>query len=1085
MAIKIKFDNTHNVQAPVLVLATRNGKKLGTVPAYDVVFKDALNDASELSFKVQKYTDLTKYELWDSLVDFKLLWVKDFDTWFEIYVELDESNETVKCVTAKSLGEAELSQINIYDEEINTESEMEKEDYKASVFYDENDAEHSVLHRILRNAAHYRIKHVDFGLCSILRTFSFDEKTILDAMKEISKELNCLFVVSCGSDEQGNIERSISVYDLESYCLDCGHRDEFNLTCPNCGGTNIYEGYGKNTMIYVSVDNLADDIKYSTDNGSVKNCFKLEAGDDAMTDIVARCNPNGTPYIWYSPASIKADMSKELVDALAAYDEDYDYYNKEHVTDLSGVALTTYNELIDKYFTYNSEIKKIADSIKGYPALVREWYKAQSFYDWLDKDFQAYSEAPRTTAALQSTKINYAAMNPIGMKSLTSLKKDNAKTAAVQYAQSLIDGRYTVDAAEDYTLDDENILNIAFIVTNIEDESDTYTTPRINVSFSDNVEDYIKQKVNISIADDAGDITNVTQLFNYSGTSFTDSIKLFGLDWLYYLKNACQNALDELIQEGVANDENWESQDVNLYTKIYVPMYDRLNAINAEIKVRENELAMIGSLQSAIDTRKAEIQDILNFQKHIGDELWLEFIAYRRDDVYKNSAYVSEGLTALEAYDNAIDFINTARKEIYKSATLQHSITATLKNLLVMKEFAPIVDYFEVGNWIQISVDDVVYRLRIVDYEIDFEDLDNISITFSDVKEAQDSASDIQSILDSASSMSSSYGALTKQAEKSKKNNTMLDNWATKGLALTKMKIVDNADYQDVVWDEHGMLFRRTNPITDSYDDKQIKIINHGLYCTDDNWLTSKAGIGDFTFWNPETETFEEAYGVIADTLVGNLILTEKIGIYNVGNSVVIDENGLTITSSGSDNSTALTVQRKEYDADNNEFIVPVMYLDSNGNLVLTGSIKIQSGFDDNIDTLNDLCNPDKFTETIQTIVNQESQTIYSSIDEKYQSIIDETTAQLEQYKADIGQYMTFNDDGLTLGATSSDFKTVIDNKSMRFKQGDETVAYINNNQLYIENATIKQTLMLGKFFFNPRTDGGVSLTWQGEEIVE
>lgn len=1082
MAIKIKFDNTHNVQTPVFVLATRKGKKLGNVPAYDVVFKDALNEASELSFKVQKYDDLKKYELWDSLVDFKLLWVRDFDTWFEIYVELDESNECVKCITAKSLGEAELSQINIYNEEINTESEQENEDYKASVFYNESDVEHSILHRILKNAAHYKIKHVDFGLQSILRSFSFNEKSIYDAMIEISKELNCLFVISCGSDESGNIERAISVYDLESYCLDCGYRDEFDLKCPKCGSTNIYDGYGENTMIYISVDNLADEIKYSTDNSSVKNCFKLEAGDDAMTDIVARCNPNGTPYIWHSSASIKTDMSEELVSALDDYDTDYDYYNNEHVTDLAGTALTTYNELIEKYAAYNGDLRKIGESIIGYPALVKAYYKAQDFCNWLTSDFQAYSKQRNTSAALESTKINFASLNPVAVKSLSSIKKDTAKTAAVQYAQSLVDGQYEVQAVEDYTFDDNNVLNIAFVVTNLIDD-DTYTTPKINISFTDDFTEYIEQRVKIVVADDAGDIVDVVQLFNYSGTTFTDAIKLFGLNWLYNLRDTCENVLDELIQEGVSNDENWESQDDNLYQKVYVPYYTKLSGIKAEITTRENELNAIGSLQSAIDTKKNEIQEKLDFQKYIGDELWIEFLAYRRDDVYKNSAYVSDGLTASEAYDNAIDFINTARKEIYKSATLQHSITATLKNLLVMKEFEPIVDYFEVGNWIQVCVDGVVYRLRIVDYEIDFENLDGISITFSDVKEAQDSASDIQSILDSASSMSSSYGALTRQMEKSKKNQTMLDNWATKGLALTKMKIVDNADYQDVVWDEHGMLFRRTDPITGLYDDKQIKIINHGLYCTDDAWLTSKAGIGDFTFWNPETQRMEESYGVIADVLVGNLILSEKVGVYNMNNSIVMDENGLTITTDATEdgiNNMAMTVQKKTIDSDNNEILTPIMYLDGDGNLVLTGSLLIQTSTDNDIETLADLCDTNRFTEQISSIVHEETQIIYSSIDERYADIITEITTQLDEYKADIGQYMQFNDDGLTLGATSSAFKTVIDNQGMYFKQGDTTVAYVNNNMLYIPNAVIQSTLMLGKFFFNPRSDGGVALTWQG-----
>lgn len=52
----------------------------------------------------------------------------------------------------------------------------------------------------------------------------------------------------------------------------------------------------------------------------------------------------------------------------------------------------------------------------------------------------------------------------------------------------------------------------------------------------------------------------------------------------------------------------------------------------------------------------------------------------------------------------------------------------------------------------------------------------------------------------------------------------------------------------------------------------------------------------------------------------------------------------------------------------------------------------------------------------------------------------------------------------------------------MYFKEGDTTVAYINNNQLYIPNAVVENALILGKFFFNPHSngDGGVSLTWQG-----
>ena len=301
------------------------------------------------------------------------------------------------------------------------------------------------------------------------------------------------------------------------------------------------------------------------------------------------------------------------------------------------------------------------------------------------------------------------------------------------------------------------------------------------------------------------------------------------------------------------------------------------------------------------------------------------------------------------------------------------------------------------------------------------------------------------------------------------------------------MKIIDNADNQNISWDSHGLLCKEYLPITDTYDDKQLKLINRGLYLTDDNWLTSRAGIGDFTFWNPQTQQMEETYGVIADTLVGNLILSEKVGIYNTKNSITLDENGIIITADDTvqgQNQMALTVQRKELDENGDEYLTNVMYLDDNGNLVLNGSIRINSSSDQNISSLDELADTSRYTEEIAQIVYDEihgENGVYTSIDRVYLDSVAYTQSMLENYKADVGQYMTFDENGLTLGATTSAFKTVIDNQRLAFMDGDNAVAYISNNQLYIPNAVIQQTLTLGKFFFSPRTDGSVSLVWQGE----
>lgn len=1226
MAVRIKFDNTHNVIEPTLVLATRNGRKLGNIPAYNILFKNGMNEYSDMSFRVNKVdcvyatdseyihkTPLSVYNLiaittgydkigllssesryefiqylriynklnnivlrfigdksksykspsikydgdyetiyiiddntgsilvkidvngnvfinnassigfseddscriefsfdvpttiinsnfWNQLVDFKLMWVKDWNKWFEIYVELDESNDTIKNVSAKSLGEAELSQINLYNIEINTEDDILRDDYEPTVLFDETNPNASLLSRIMEKAPHYHINHIDSSIAHIQRTFTFDGKSIYDAFQEIAEEIDCLFVIECYSDSEGNIVREINVYDLETYCLECGERGTFNTICEKCGSENIKYGYGEDTTIFVSTENLADNIKYSTDNGSVKNCFKLEAGDDLMTATLVNCNPNGSGYIWYISDATKEDMSDELVQKLSEYDKLYEYYQKEYQSKVSPDTLTAYNNLIEKYKIYSTDYKKVTSPIVGYPALMEAYYNTVDFYLYLNNSLMPNIEIQRTTAALEAAKLNYANLSPVAVKNLNVCSAATAESAVLAMAKTIVDNRYQVKITD--TTFADKMWSGVFVVTNYSDEEDTATSNRVTCEINDDYENYVKQKIdktlNKTVADD--DATDIIQLFDLSLEDFEKELKKYSLSRLTSFHDSCQSCLDILIEQGIANNETWANKSPNLYIQLYVPYYNKLGAIESEMKLRESEIAIIigtfdkdgdltsEGMQTFLDSEKDMIQNELNFEKYLGEKLWLEFVAYRREDTYSNNNYISDGLDNSELFQTALEFIEVAKKDIFKSATLQHSISATLKNLLAIKEFEPIVDYFEIGNWLRIRVDNSIYKLRLIHYEIDFDNFDNIAIQFSDVKQCNtNQLDDSESILNNVKSIATSYGAVSRQAKQGNKSKNQLDSWVANGLALTKMKIIDNADNQNISWDSHGLLCKEYLPITDTYDDKQLKLINRGLYLTDDNWLTSRAGIGDFTFWNPQTQQMEETYGVIADTLVGNLILSEKVGIYNTKNSITLDENGIIITADDTvqgQNQMALTVQRKELDENGDEYLTNVMYLDDNGNLVLNGSIRINSSSDQNISSLDELADTSRYTEEIAKIVYDEihgENGVYTSIDRVYLDSVAYTQSMLENYKADVGQYMTFDENGLTLGATTSAFKTVIDNQRLAFMDGDNAVAYISNNQLYIPNAVIQQTLTLGKFFFSPRTDGGVSLVWQGE----
>lgn len=1099
MAVRIKFDNTHNVIQPTFVLATRAGHKLGSIPATNISVSDSFNSCFELEFQVNQTENGQRYHLWDKITDFKLVWCKEWDVWFEMYVSLQDDNDTVKNVSCVSLGEAELSQINLYNIEINTEDDIAREDYSPTVLYDKDKTEASLLHRIMEKAPHYSVKHVDASIAKIQRTFSFGSTSLYDALQEIAEEIDCIFVIDSGTNDDGSISRSISVYDLESYCMECGTRDNFTGKCSKCGSKNILTGYGQDTSIFISTENLADNITLKTDTDSVKNCFRLEAGDDLMTATIRGCNPNGSQYIWYISDETKSDMSDTLVKRLQEYDDSYNYFYNEHEFTPSGTIVANYNELIEKYHSFNEDLHTIPETIIGYPSLMNAYYDTIDMYLFLHDNLMPSVELSRTTAALQAARLGSNTLSPVAVQDLSKCSSSTASSAVLAVAKTIVDPRYQVKVKNGVFSEGVWVGN--FVVTNYSDDTDTAESVMATVVINDDYEKYVEQKLNKVLKDaqddDSSDSYDITSLFKLALSQFKTELKKYCLTSLNTFSDACQSCLDLLIEQGVADKETWANKNPDLYTILYLGYYDKLMALHDEIKVREAEIAIVvgiydtdgdlktEGIQTLIEKEKAQIQDALNMEKYLGTELWLEFISYRREDTYSNDNYISDGLDNGELFNRALEFIEVAKKEIFKSATLQHSLSASLKNLLVMKEFEPIIDKFAVGNWIRVKVDDEVYRLRLISYSIDFDDLDNISIEFSDVKRCVDGVTDSEDILSQAASMATTYDAVTRQASQGNKSKKQLEDWVTKGLALTKMKIIDNADNQNITWDSHGLLCREYLPITDDYSDKQLKIINRGLYLTDDNWLTSKAGIGDFTFYNPESGKMEEAYGVIADTLIGNLILSEKVGVYNTKNSIVLGEDGLVITTDARESGTntmALTVQRKTLDADNNEIVTPVMYLDGDGNLVMTGSLRIQASSDDSLNTLNDLCDVNRFTEKISEAVHNESQSIYSSIDERYKDIIDEATAQLENYKADIGQYMQFNDDGLTLGALTSNFKTIIDNRGMYFKEGDITVAYINNSQLYIPNAVIEKALVLGKFFFNPHSngDGGVSLTWQG-----
>lgn len=939
---------------PEVILAQRNGHKLGRIQNLTgLKFVFNLNSPNELSFNVDLYHDNNRCILWEKIVDFKLVYIPLFNLWFEISISNSEEDSVVKMVSGQSLNECELGQINLYGVEINTESDILRDDYEPTTIYNSSNPKSSMLDRLLEKAPHYKILHVDTSIARLQRTFTFNNTSLLEAFNDIAQEVSCIFIY--GHNDGSVVPRTISVYDLYDYCPVCGQREEHMDTCPECGNKDIVHGYGEDTTIFASVENLADQINYSGNPDSVKNCFHLEAGDDLMSATVINCNPNGSAYLWHIPKEARSDMSEDLQNALQEYDNTYSYYQNEYELQVDSQILQKYNDLINKYKSSDSSLQEVSLPVVGYEKIIELYYNTIDFYGYLKNVYMPSPQFNDTSAAEQASYLTSSNLSPTSVQDASYISLSTANSSILSYAKVYVDtSRYQL------TITESSIDNVTwkgkFQVKSYSDEKDIATTDVITVVFNDDFEEFVRQKIDKALAKGDQSEMGIVSLFHMENASFQQELKKHCLSNLEIFYNACQSCIDVLIENDIGNPDKWIDPENNLYNKLYVPYTEKLDLISEEILVRESELAIIQTpnmtesmteepdpgLQNLIEDERNKIMDALNFEKFLGSDLWKELLCFRREDSYNNSNYISDGLSNSELIKNASQFVAAAQKELIKAATLQHTISSPLKNLLIMPEFSPIVNSFKLGNWMRIKTFDGIYKLRLVSYTLDFDTLEDINVEFSDVIKAMDAISDVQSVLNQAKNMSTSYGAIIRQAAKGADANNAITNIAENGLDLTNIQIVSDSSTQDIVYGPNGFLCRSYDDTTGNYDPKQIKLIHRGIYFTNDSWKTAKAGLGEYVYYNPVLGENQTGYGLIAETIVGSIMLSESVGIYNDTQSVQINNKGFVITAKeGSENLDSLFVIQKE---SGNGAITKLFYIDSNGNANFNGVISAASG---------------------------------------------------------------------------------------------------------------------------------------------
>ena len=961
---KVLFNSQGLIETPTLLLQHKNFGTIGNGGVTNVsglTYKNNFNDANEVSFKIHKFNDEKKHPLWDSMVDFKIIYIPQLHERFEISVTTSEEdpNDVSKSITGTSLCEAELSQITLRHVQINTEADMTNplydENFPTILYRDPEEYDSvenlaiwakskydylkdktaypteesviarkktilkhaSLLHRVLEKAPHYSISYVADTLKKLktVHEFTFDGTDILSALKDtIADDFHCVFIFDSEN-------RTISVLDLYSTCNNCGYRGDYMDKCPECGSNNITNKYGEDTNILINSTNLTTQITLDSNSDSLKNCFYITGADDAINAAIANVNPNGTQYIYYFSNETLADMPTELQSKLRSYNTLYDEINTTREYNLKADRVAEYNKVINYINTKFASMSKddqdkieyptLTSPLVGYPALTSAWYSAMDVYYFLNDSMMPVIDVDGmglddSITAIQAGLKDLGGVAVTGIKTITQSAVKGSVDALVKtfFSASYYDMDITDSSLSDYDSSTGKRTwsgTITLTSHSQMDENNQYLTKSVKITTDviESTEKYIEQKITrmTNRADDTKD-KQITSI-KLAEDKFKEQLGYYSLTELNNLKKefeACRDiAVDGFTDESVDVQYN-NSELKNKYVNFYS---GRIVDIQNEIKTRESQIEAVNAIYNT-EKSTGEIQDIVNsvkaeldLENYLGEELYMLWYSYRREDDYSNDNYSSTGLDDVTLIKRATELVEAAQKELYKAGNLQYSLSATMGNLLALDEFKPIKDKFEVGNFIKVGIDDKVYSLRLMSYETDFDSIQDMSVEFSTVEKVYTGYSDVQSILDASRSMTTSYSSVKDQVDKSKKTTDTVNDWADNGINGDNTQFVNSSE-QTILINKNGILGRSYDDQLDEFSLKQFKLVNNGMYFTKDGWQSIETGIGRFTYRDINGNLVED-YGIIAKTVVGNLIIGKELQIYNEDKSIVIDENGLTI----------------------------------------------------------------------------------------------------------------------------------------------------------------------------------------------
>ena len=262
------------------------------------------------------------------------------------------------------------------------------------------------------------------------------------------------------------------------------------------------------------------------------------------------------------------------------------------------------------------------------------------------------------------------------------------------------------------------------------------------------------------------------------------------------------------------------------------------------------------------------IRDKTEMSTFFSEDQWIRLSPFIKEDEFNDSNFL---LTGYESEEERIsiceELMEAAAKELKALCKPSLEFSMTMANILALPEFEPLVEQFQLGNFIKVEIrDGYVKRTRLLEINLNFDDMSDFGCTFGNLVTTKSEIDKHAELLSQAVTAGKQVAKSSNSWQKSVEKTNKLENDIATGLQDAALKI-RNASGQSVEISDNGLIGRKLiEGTTNQYEDEQVALINNKLVFTADNWNTSKSCFGKFEF------NGEERWGVLSDAVVSGFI---------------------------------------------------------------------------------------------------------------------------------------------------------------------------------------------------------------------